>query len=158
MITTYTTYDDIRAVLGVSDDELEDDTLSLEVYDNALTVELEDIDLDLPATYAALPTTLTAAQQRFQTATRLFATYSVAKQLSSALPLFGPKDISDGKATVSRFSDSPYKEVIKRIEAEYEKSRTRLEKAYATANSSSYSLTIPTFLSVASPNEDPITG
>lgn len=54
LITDYTTYDDVRAVLGVSTDELEDTTLALETYASALLLDLEDVDVALPAAYSAL--------------------------------------------------------------------------------------------------------
>lgn len=156
-ILDYTTYDDIRAVLGVSTDELEDTTLDLEIYDSGLVLDLEDVDLGLSDAYLALPATRTATQDRFHRTVRMFAAYSVARQLTASLPMFGPKDISDGKATVTRFADSPYKETIKRVQAEFDRCRTRLEKAYAGLSSGAYTLTIPTFLSVASPSTDPVT-
>lgn len=157
-VLDYTTYDDIRAVLGVSTDELEDVTLALETYATALLLDLEDVDTGLPAAYAGLPGTgRSDAQERFYVTARFFATFAVARQLTSALPLFGPKDITDGKASTSRFSDSPYKETIKRVQAEFDRCRTRLEKSYAGLSSGAYILTIPTFLSVASPSIDPVT-
>ena len=158
LITDYTTYADVRAALGVSDDELSDETLGLEIYASALLLDLEDVNVALPAAYAALPGSgRTEAQERFFVTSRLFATYAVARQLTSALPMFGPKDITDGKAGVTRFSDSPYKETIKKVQAEYDRYRTRLEKSYAGLSSGTFTLTIPTFLSVASPDTDPIT-
>ena len=39
-LLTYTTYDDIRAALGVSSDEIEDATLSLSLYELNLTSDL----------------------------------------------------------------------------------------------------------------------
>ena len=38
-ITEYTTYDDVRAALGVSVDDLEDSTLALDLYADMLDVE-----------------------------------------------------------------------------------------------------------------------
>ena len=157
-ILDYTTYDGIRAVLGVSTDELEDATLDLEIYDSGLVLDLEDVDLGLSEAYLALPATRTATQDRFHRTVRMFAAYSVARQLTASLPMFGPKDISDGKATVTRFADSPYKEVTKRVKEGFDSARTRLEKSYAALTSASYTLTIPTFMSVVSPASDPVTG
>ncbi len=155
----YTTYDDIRAVLGVSTDDIEDTTLGLETYSTALLLDLEDVDLGLPAAYTGLPGTgRTAAQERFYATARIFATFAVARQLTSGLPLFGPKDVSDGKATTSRFSDSPYKETIKHVKAEFDRCRTRLERAYVGLSSGSYTNTLPTFMAVVSPTSDPVTG
>jgi len=158
LITDYTTYADVRAALGVSDEELEDATLALESFAIGLKLDLEDVDLTLPAAYDALPATRTDAQERFYATARIFAMYAVARQLTTSLPLFSPKTVSDGKASIGRYADGPYKDVIKRVQAEYDRYRTRLEKAYAAMNSTGYTLTIPTFISVVSPASDPVTG
>ena len=42
-LTDYTSYDEVRAALGVSAEELEDETLQLDFYSISLTAELEDI-------------------------------------------------------------------------------------------------------------------
>ena len=93
MLTDYTTYNDIRAVLGVSEDDLTDATLALQTYDDYLTQELEDIDIDLPDTYA---TTLalsapTSAETRFVKACSLFVIFFVAKTLIVVFFLFAAK-------------------------------------------------------------------
>lgn len=159
-ITNFTTFNDIRAALGVSSDEIEDATLSLDLYELNLTSELEDIGSALASDYSTVAelSTRTAAQERFYQATRLFSAYAVALQATGSLPLFSPKDISDGKATVSRYADSPYKEVIKQVKAMYEKCRLKLEKAYATYGSTSApSRAVLPFFSVASGTRDPVT-
>lgn len=158
----YTTPDAVRAVLGVSDDELEDGTLALELYSNYLQMELEDINLNLPVEYAAVAAiaegSRTAAQQRFYIATRLFAPYSVANQLGSSLPMFGPKDISDGKATVGRFADSPYRATLEKVKKEYDRLKLRLDEMYAALTSSTVVTTSRVLMSVSSPSSDPVTG
>lgn len=157
----YTTYDDIRAALGVSSDEIEDATLSLSVYEFGLLAELEEIDPTLHEAFTTVAEVCgrTEEEERFFQATSLFATYAVALQATAALPLFSPKDISDGKATVSRYADSPYKEVIKRVEQQYSRCKSRLEKAFATYNSAGApSITSRTFFSVSVLDSDPITG
>lgn len=159
-ITSFTTFNDIRAVLGVSSDEIEDATLSLDIFELNLTSELEDIGLALVSDYSTVAelTTRTAVQERFYQATRLFSAYAVAFQATGSLPLFSPKDISDGKATVSRYADSPYKEVIKKVTAQYEKFKLKLEKAYADFGSNSApSRTVLPFFNVASGARDPVT-
>lgn len=161
-ITSYTSYDEVRAVLGVSTDELEDSTLALALYDYGLQAELKDIGPGLPADFAIVSAiaegSRTTAEQWFFQNTKLFAAYAVAKQLGTALPLFGPKDISDGKATVSRFADSPYREVLKRVEREYGAAKTRLESAYAQYNSSSNTPVSRNYLMASSLSTDPVTG
>lgn len=52
MLIDYTTYDQIRAALGVDDEDLPDSVVSLPLYESILTQEFEDIDLDIETTYA----------------------------------------------------------------------------------------------------------
>lgn len=161
VLIDYTTPSDIRAILGVTDEELEDSTLELDVYAISLEGELEDVSVNLPSQYATVSAiseaSRTDAQRRFYQATRLFATYAVAQQLGSSLPMFGPKDISDGKATVSRFADSPYKQTLEEIKRQYKVTRRRLEDAFAAVNLSTASTKVfRTFLSVSSPSTDPV--
>lgn len=158
----YTTYADIRAVLGVSEDDLEDGPLSLEVYANGLEMELEDIDTSLPSafiTVKAIPeNTRNDEQRRFLQAAQLFATYAVAKQLGSGLPMFGAKDIGDGKATTTRFSDSPYKQTMIKVAEGYDRFRNRLEDAFAKLNASSTTVSVPVFFRAVGAAIDPVTG
>lgn len=161
-LTQYTTYDSIRAVLGVTTDELEDGTLALELYWNQLAVELDDLSLNLQSDYttvlALAEETRTDAQRRFYQATQLFAAYAVANMLGSGLPMFGPKDISDGKATVSRFADSPYKATLDRVQKDYNRMKGRLLAAHAGLNSSSITTVSRTYMAVSVPTTDPVTG
>lgn len=161
-IIAYTSYDEVRAVLGVSSDELEDATLGLSIYADNLQAEFQDLSASLITDYTTIAakdsSSRTSDEQWFYQVTRLFAAYAVARQLSTSLALFGPKDISDGKATMGRFADSPYKEVIKRVSSDYERARVRLEKAYAAVKSSALNTTTRIFLGVASPSSDPVTG
>lgn len=162
MLIDYTTYNDIRSALGVSTDELEDVTLLLEVHDNHLQFELEEVNANLASAYATVvaiaSASRTAAQAKLYRATRLFATLAVANSLAGSLPMFGPKDISDGKAMVSRFADAPYKAVIKSVQGQYEVNRDRVKQAYAELNLSSSVSTARSYLSAARPVADPVVG
>ena len=159
MLTTYTTYDDIRAALGVSDEDLEDSTLALTLYSDYLTQELEDVSLTLPETYATIKAkpSPTAQETRFLKACGLFATYSVAKMLTAALPLFASKQTTDGKAAVQRF-ENPYRDTIKNVLEQYSTMRNRLVAALAVIGASSATSTTRVYMSVASPSYDPVTG
>lgn len=160
-LVDFTSHDDIRAALGVSVDEIEDATISLPLYENNLAVELDEIDLDLATDYAtinALPTK-TAVQTRFLTIAQLFATYAVAKQLTTSLPMFSPKEISDGKASMVRFAQNPYKDTIAEVKRQWEANRARLEAAYAAlADGTAAPATVLPYLTVSSPDSDPVTG
>ena len=161
-IKSYTTEDDVRAILGVSSDELGDETLALEVYESNLLLELEDVNANLQADYFVVTAiavgSRTATESKFHRTLRLFAAYAVARQLISSLPLFGPKDISDGKAMVSRFSDSPYKETIKEVRTQYDKFRVSLTVAYGEYKTTGSTAYARPYLSVSSPSTDPVTG
>lgn len=158
-IADYTSSDDIRAVLGVSLDELSDATLLLDIYWNLLLTDLESIDDDLPVTFTTisqlpLPTT---AQQRFLRAAQMFATFSVAKQLTASLPLFAPRQKTDSKAGVERFAD-PYKETIKKVGEQYETARSQLVESLAAIGTTVTTAAAKVSLLVVSPSSDPITG
>lgn len=161
-LVDFTTFDDIRAVLGVSVDEIEDATLSLAVYEYNLMVELEEIDESLASDFATAAqkskATRTANEEKFVQATALFSTYAVARQLTAALPLFSPKEISDGKASMTRYAQNPYLDTIKAVEKGYERYRARLVTVYGTLNSTEVSSTPLPYMSVASPSIDPVTG
>lgn len=159
LISHYTTFDDIRAALGTNVDELEDETLALGLYEDALVSDLEDVAMGIPAAYTALQSdpTPTDAESRFLRCARTFATYSVARHLTVSLPLFSPMRTEDGKAGMSRISD-PYKETVAGIHREYDRWRNRLLQAYQEASSVSGTTFQRVYLTVVSPAEDPITG
>lgn len=163
VLVDFTTYGDIRAALGVSTDEIEDTTLALDVYLFNLMAEFDDMEASPLEAYEAIretdPEQMDPAELRLFRATRVFSTYAVAKQLLVSLPMFGPKEISDGKASVTRFSGDPYKETTKRVETQYERALARLASALAALQASTREPTpLRTyFLGVAS-GSDPVTG
>lgn len=158
----YTTYEDVRAALGVNDDELEDETLALSVYSSGLKEDLYDVSTSLTSTYRQIEAKAegdrTENEARVYELTQLFATYSVAKQVGTALPMFSPRSLSDGKASMSRFSGEPYKEVLKGLSEQYDLFRGRLARALDDLSSSVGVVTQRTMLSVSSPAYDPVTG
>ena len=158
LVTDYTTYNEIRATLGVSDEDITDATLALTLYSDYLRGEHEDISLTLPSTYATVKALVTpdGAQTRFLAASRLFATFSVAKQLTAALPLFAAKQVTDGKAAVSRF-DTSYKDVVKSVNEQYEKLRSRLVAALTALGTTTTDATAAVFFSTVAPSIDVIT-
>lgn len=163
-LTDYTSLDEIRAALGVSDDELEDATISLPLYEYDLLEELEQVDptfADQLKTLKAAPdqSTLTAVQKRLVRVGVLFSTYAVAKHLTVALPLFSPQDITDGKAAVSRYAKNPYESVIKQVQSSYERWRVAAVEAFADLTSAAATTTTRrTWLSGSAPSSDPVTG
>ena len=162
-LTDYTTFNDIRAVLGVTTDDLEDSTLSLDVYVFDLEAELDDLEPSPHAAYKELreqdPDTMSDNERRFFQAVRLFSTYSVGKQLLTSLPMFAPKEHSDGKSSMTRFALDPYKETIKRVEGGYDKMRERLINAFAGLTASAATSATPRVFFLGSGlASDPVTG
>lgn len=160
-VTTYTTYSEIRAALGVSEDEIEDTTLALPMYGNMLDMELEEVAVTLPSVFTTISalTTKTEDQVRFLAAAHLFATYAVANKLTSSLPLFSPEQITDGKAAFKRTSQNPYAQVIEAVGKEYGRFKKRLEQLFAVVNSSTSAGTVSlSYVGVVTPAYDPITG
>jgi hypothetical protein len=159
----FISFDDVRAALGVSSDEITDTTLSLDLYEFNLVSELESIGLTLIADYeaqkASAPDTWTEEQTRFHQAVKLFSAYAVAKQATVALPMFSPKEQTDGKAALVRFAQNPYKDTIAAILQAYDVYRTKLEAAYGVIKMTGTpeASTRPYFI-VATPAYDPVTG
>lgn len=158
-VLNFTTYDDIRAALGVEEAEIEDETLALDLYEAHLKGDLVDIHPRLAETHTGLlgkdPTT--EAESWFMTCANTFATYSVAKALTITLPMFGPKTIEDGKARLDRFSD-PYKDTIKGVLAEWERWKKRTLDAFLAVDDSTQVRAARVYLSVVTPAYNPITG
>jgi hypothetical protein len=164
-LTTYCELDEVRAALGVNDNELSDAVLNLPVYEIGLVRDLNKVSTSLPVAFSTCSNVAeedrTDPQQALVDATRLFCVYAVAKQVGVSLGSIVPKDIGDGKATLSRFSDSPYKDVLSRIDAMYAAVRGSLLESlvlYSGAGSS-IKATVPfTVFGKSSRGTDPITG
>ena len=158
-ITTYTSYEEIRATLGVDSTDLEDATLALAIYAKELEVDLLALDADLTTQYAtvkALPSP-TVAQAKFLTATELFAVYSVAKRLTTSLPLFASKQMTDGKASDTRFENT-WKPVIDAINSNYERTKANLVAAYQGIVVTTGATTSRVYARIVTPIYDPVTG
>jgi hypothetical protein len=169
-LLTYTTYEDVRAALGVSDDELEDVTLALTTYYDNLVSEFEDISYDLQTTLDEMlervepvpppdpPEPLySTVEIRFMRNARLFSTYATAKNLCGSLPMFGQKSITDGKAKLDRFND-PYAETCKDINAAYDKWRAKLVASFNEIGQSANTSTVRIYFGVMTPVSDPVVG
>lgn len=159
-LTAYTSYEEVRAALGVTHKELSNDVLSLELYSASLENELETVGEGVAAAFATAAAAVprTPVQQRFYRAVKLFAPYAVANELVSGLPLFAIKSVTDGKAGFSRDSSSPYKESIIQALARYSKYRGQLESAFSEITGGTTDVTDRSYLAVISPASDPVLG
>jgi hypothetical protein len=128
-LTEFTTYDEIRAVLGVSDDELTDSTLELPLYALALSMELEDIDATLEAQYIAIKaqTDKTPLEQKLLDVVSVFSAYAISKNLLTSMPLFAPKRITDGSAETERVTD-PFSGVREGVNSMYAILKNRIKR------------------------------
>lgn len=161
-ITVFTSYADIRAALGVGIAEIPDAVISLPLYENNLGVELDKLSLTLETDFVVTTALAvkTAAQTRFLRSVQLFATYVVARQLTGALPLFSPKEIHDGKASMIRYASNPYEATVKAVKEAFEAYKAGALAAYAAlgAGAASTDTTLRPYLSVVAPSYDPVTG
>ena len=171
LLTYVESYADIRALLGVSDDELADATLALRVYLLSLQEGFNEVDDTLAqasgtllAQYTSVAAiaevSRTAAQQRFYNNVRAYSTYYVAADCADTLPMFSPRTITDGKAMVQRHADSPYKDTVAAIKAGKVRALARLQRAMTvllggTADSST-AVSLSTYFLVSEPTTDPV--
>jgi hypothetical protein len=84
----YTTYADVRAILGVSSTELPDQTLSLNLYSDQAELMLSDIYETLPdlfATIKANPTPTTTEAKLEKLVSLLSSLWTMVEQVSYGL-------------------------------------------------------------------------
>lgn len=162
MITDYTTHEDVRAVLGVEADELENETLELHVYASGLESDLYEINPQLQTIFKDIGLkpvdTKTDKELRVESLTKAFATYSLAKQVSTSLPMFAPRSLADGKASLTRFSGEPYADVIDNINAQYKITRSRLQAALDDLLTFTRTRSAAAIFFAVKPDYDPVTG
>lgn len=104
-LADFTTYDEVRAMLGVSDEDISNTTLALPVYLLSLQLDLETEYEDLVSTYLAYKAfpTPTANEQKLVNLVQVFSAYATSKSLLASSTLFAPKQITDGRASLTRF-------------------------------------------------------
>lgn len=162
-LTPYCENAEVRATLGVNAIELPDSVLNLPIYEIGLVRELNKVAPSLPASFSAINSKpadqRTAAELALLDATKLFSAYASARQVGVSLASMMPKDVGDGKATVSRFADAPYKETLARIEAMYLASRSSLLASLAELTQlPAAAARTPLAFVAATRSYDPVTG
>ena len=122
LVTDYTSYAEIRAVIGVDALELPDATLGLQTFATALYRTLLSITSSSGNTLVALfdaidPFDMDISEEILYYTIKEYATYVVADACCSGLSMFALKSDSDGKATQSRFaSEATFKDVVKNVQ------------------------------------------
>ena len=132
MITSYTTCQSVRAVLGVSEPEITDVVLEDPIYEVVLKEDLRTLNTGLRADFLALlpPVTPTDDQERFIELVQTYSAYQVARQLLGALAMFAPKTIKDSRTEVDRVTD-PYAHTREAVANSLVYLKGKLLEAYA---------------------------
>lgn len=99
----------------------------------------------------------TDAEKQLLRATRAFSTYAVARELVPAMRMFAVQQVTDSKASMSRFSD-PLAQIAKDIEKKYQLTKDALLAALAAVVGQASTSTQRQYLYVVSPAYDPVTG
>lgn len=162
MVETFTSYEDIRAALGVSPFELSDDTLALDTWSNWLAEDLEDASPLLLPTWEALDpdsSNLSPDELRFKKLMGLFATYAVAHRLTSSAEVFSFLKLADGRATAERVPEA-FERLRENIEAMLNRVRKLLLDALAAIDPNAPTPTSFTAALVGATGiaADPVTG
>ena len=157
-LTDFTSYADIRAVLGVAPEEIEDTTLALPIYFKELQFLLGDIEPTLEATYGTLlgQPSRTPQEQKVVDVLQVFSAYAVAKNLLTSLPLFSPQRVQDGRAEHQRFND-PFEDLRDGVDSSYLSLLARLKAALEAINLSPAASTTRAYFATSALTTDPVT-
>lgn len=129
-LVEFTSFDEVRAALGVSDDEIEDSTLALPIYEFNLKQELRAVSAGILSSFATVSTISADSRSDLEAqlyeAVWLFSTYAVALHLTTSLPMFSPKEMTDSKASFVRYAQGNIESVVAGVRQQYEASRAIL--------------------------------
>jgi hypothetical protein len=133
--TDLTTSSAVRAVLGVSEQELPDDVLQEPIYTTLLTEDLRAIHPQIIADFAtvAVIEVKTDDQERFFDLVQMYSAYHIAKRCLGAVGMFAPGIIKDARSELQRTGD-PYKQLRADILATLPTLKVRMRGAYARIN------------------------
>lgn len=136
MLTEFTSYDEIRAAIGVAQEEIPDVVLALPNYEYVLDFDLDEMGTFSPTMIEeyrivqALSTSPapTVDEARFVSILKVYAAYVIARHLLNTLPMFAPQIIKDSKTELQR--QDPYEATRAGVESFYLLMRARLLAAY----------------------------
>lgn len=155
-LSKYTSFDSVRAALGVSVKEIPDAVLDSDIYAYFVQIELDEISATLRTEFESIYAPgNTAAEIAKYDAVRVFSAYATAYKASDSLPLSSPKDIVEGKSSISRYADSPYRAVIDEVRKAYIFYKKQLE---TIIDPTEVATTPATLMSTSTPDFDPVTG
>jgi hypothetical protein len=155
------TTDSVRAVLGVSAQELPDSVLTNSIYSVRLSEDLRDLNSQMVSDFITISALAspTPDQTRFIDLLQTYAAYNVARQCLVSLPMFAPLTIKDEKAELTRNVNS-YAQLKTDVGEVLSIMRTRLLTAYTAVNSSALAPTVTdrVFGLAVGLGTDPVTG
>lgn len=159
MLLDYTTYADIRAALGVSEEEIDDATMGLDIHLTLLEADLDDLSPELLVTWNALPApdVRSTPEAKFAAMLKLYSTYAVAFNLLGSAELFGFLKVGDGRASTERVPEA-YVSLKTSVTAMYMRLRARLLGALQVLVPGAVVLTATSvsFISAVSIASDPV--
>lgn len=158
-LTDFCQYTEIRAILGVLSDDIDDDTLALPLYARLLSFALAELDTSLEAFYLNLKDKPDPTDQevKFVDLMQVYSGYAVARELLPALPQFAAQRFVHGKDDLERKPFDPAA-TEKSILAALSRLSDKVLAAYAVLNSSSAAQSVTRrTLFASSRGVDPVT-
>jgi len=162
-VTDFISYEEVRAVLGLSSFELPDETLELPMFQRALAKSLRAItgtynetSMNLIAVFDFLSAkaVLTDTEEATLDAINQMALYTVAATCLTGLNLTALKAITDGKSSEARFN---YDKIFLEVEAKVRRELGAVTDYLWNAVGVSTTAAAP-ILSVVPPLTDRVTG
>jgi hypothetical protein len=110
VLTDFTSYDVIRAILGVSEPEVEDNVLAQDNYLQEVLFRLEELNDTIVTQFDTITAIneadRTLRQKQYLKLVGMVSAYIVAdKIVKGSIALFAPKRITDGKGQQERVDD-----------------------------------------------------
>lgn len=154
-LTEYTDTDAVRAVVGVTDNEVPDLMLTQQGLTLSLTLDLGEWLPSHATIYAEgnaqSPTESQLQKWRYL---QLYSQFYCATSLVEFMQLAVPQMIGDGKDEMRRFTNFDFDKLLAKFKAAVARYRTRLLEASGTAADTAP----PSLLGAAVPDYDPVAG
>lgn len=168
MLSPFTTPDQVRAHLGLNDEELPDAVLNLPIYETGLRMDLRRLssDADVIALFTSAHAKVEASQalttdeQNYYSAVQYFSSLAAAAQAGISLALRAPKRLTDDKSGIERFSGTPFADVRSQLEERLISARGAVLSALSALASVSLPATTLGFryMTAVKRGYDPVTG
>ena len=156
---------DVRGLLGVTDDEIDDSVLSSKVHMAEIADSLDVINPELSERYTELArrveegdSTVTKTELKLVGRVQVYACYKLAQLVMPALPLRALKRETDGKAEGERVAD-PFSELAAHLKEKVDDLISRIGVTLAELGLTGTAVSVAGRYSVGSAlATDPVTG